>query len=566
MMVRLPAIPARYGLAMLLVATLAKGLAWSIVVPPFHAHDEMQHFLYAQGVERFQTVRVELGRGIPEEVRILDDLAQLDATLYHPKTLDLSDRAAIAGRIARLNDPAVKKTYVPHKYRGKADVDYFASYHPPLYYLVAGAIQAPLEQESILVRLLATRWLSVLLAMVTVFLAYQAGRELWPDRPGWALLLATTVSFQPMMTFTGAVAGNQSLEIALFSACLLISLRAIKGGLSKRGGAALGALLGLGLLTKISFMAALPLLGLLFVRDAVRALRGWGLGNHSESCFQAWNVLRILWPWFLVLLLPPLICGWWYRDALFSGGETLVRSYGEIRGGRGLEVALDTLKRQVASLALYTKMYWGSGWDDVPIPHPVLRILILITAIGQWETGWWLVRRIADRVHNAPRADLFALLFLGCATLAIALFYSYLDFRLARDLGGVFIVQGRYFLPAIIGQMAWMALGLARPVPSRWRQWWSWLIGAGMVALNLYSLFGALVPRYYGAGSLLQQLERAAILQPVEPIALLALCVAYVALSLAVIAALGLDLASIRGEARRASATPEVAVATLDRA
>jgi len=308
----------------------------------------------------------------------------------------------------------------------------------------------------------------------------------------------------------------------------------------------------LGLLTKISFMSAVPLLGLLFAFNMARGLTG---GRAT---------LRTLRPWILVLLLPPLIGGWWYRDALMSGGDTLVSSYGEIRGGRGLEVLLDTLKRQLASLALYTKMYWGSGWDDVPIPHPVLRILILVTAIGHWETGWWLVRRLTARARNVMRADVSPLLLLGCATMVLALFYTYVDFRLARDLGGIFIIQGRYFLPAIIGQMAWMALGLVRPVPSQWRRWWSWSIGAGMVALNLYALFGVIVPRYYGTGSLLQQMERATVLQPVDTAVPLVLCAVYALLSFAVVVALGLELARDRGESPAAAPAREMAWATLD--
>ena len=86
--------------------------------------------------------------------------------------------------------------------------------------------------------------------------------------------------------------------------------------------------------------------------------------------------------------------------------------------------------------------------------------------------------------------------------------------------------------------MVWLALGLGWPAPSRLRRKWAWLIGVGMVALNLYALVGVVAPRYYGAGDLLTLLERATVLQPVSLTVLLVILAALVALTGALVAAL----------------------------
>ncbi len=526
-----PAWCARHGLALLLLATLLKGLAWSVVVPPWHAPDEQQHFLYGQSVERSQTLRVVPSLWVPLEARQLFMLIQFSAVRYGGQPLDLTDRADIAAQIAALNDPANQWAAVYDQGRQLIKIRNFTVFHPPLYYMALAAVQWPLEGTSILVRLLACRWLSVVLGLATVALAYGAGRELWPSRPGRALSLATLVSFQPMLTFCTAIVNNEALEITLFSACLLFSLQAIRRGLNGARGLTLGALTGLGLLTKISFLSILPLMGLLFARDA---LLGW----RRRAGWQA------LGSWIWVALVPALLAGWWYAEAVLSGGDTLIQSF----TARPNRPAVDLLPYLLhyGWLTIYRPLlytYWGDfGWLDTPLPGSLWTLLEWATVIAAWTTGWWLVRRFVTRhacaKENTPA---FAVFFLGCATLAVITFYIYLDFRSMRDLGQPFGIQGRYYLSPIIGQMVWLGIGFVAPVPARLRRVWMGLVGAGIIALNLYALFGVIAPRYYGPGDLLTLLERATVLQPMNPAALLTLCAGFAALTLALVAALLAD-------------------------
>ena len=523
-----PAWLARHGLALVLLVTLVKGLAWSIIVPPWHAPDEISHFIYGQAIARFGTNRIEPNTWLPYEIGRLWVLIQAQQVRYQPVALDLSDRTSIAEQITLLDDPAIKHTYGDYDGGGFASTRRFLSFHPPLYFAALAVVQGVLEGSSILVRILANRWLSVLLGLVTVTSAYAAGRQLWPGQDRWALLLATLVSFQPMNTFCTAIISNQALEIALFSAVLLTSLYAMRGGMTWRRGLVLGFLVGLGLLTKISFLSVLPLMGLLFVWEAVRlglkGARGW----------------RALWPWVSVALIPALLSAWWYKDAVLSGGDALVSTFGAT--AEQPSVGLLPYLLHYGWLTIYRRvldMYWGNfGWLDTPLPGSLLVLLTWATVITVWSVTWWLLRQATFRARQGKIVQIFTVFFSGCATLTIVAFYTYVDFRMARDLGGQFFIQGRYYLPAVVGQMVWLALGLAWPAPSRLRRTWAWLIGVGMVALNLYALVGVVAPRYYGAGDLLTLLERATVLQPVSLTVLLVILAALVALTGALVAAL----------------------------
>lgn len=511
---------ARHGLTLLLLATLAKGLAWSIVIPPWHAPDELQHFFYGQIIERFHRVNAEPDTWLPEEGTRLYTMAQLRDVCFRPLPLDLSDRVGVSEQLALLDSPAVKQTYLHDDGRGFDITRRFMSFHPPFYYAIQAAVQWSLEQRSILVRLLAGRWVSVALGVATVALAHVTGRELWPGRPGRALLLATLVSFQPMVTFCTATVGNEAMEIALFSACLVVLLWAVRGGLTARRALTLGALVSVGLLTKISFLSFLLPLGLLLF---------WRVAHHRGG------LLRELRPWMWVAVLPLLVSGWWYREAVLSGGDALVSSYGTVAAEPAVHL-LPYLARYgwVTTYRSVLGMYWGNfGWLDTPLDSSLLTLLALMTAAAVWSAGWRLVRHAAsdDRRARAPRV--FAMVLLGSATFGIIIFYTYLDFRMARDLQGRFGIQGRYFLPGIIGQMAWLMTGLAEPVPRVLRRGWMWLLGCGMMGLNFYSLFRTVLVRYYGSGPLAALLERATVLQPVGLAELLVICGTFVALTVA---------------------------------
>ena len=544
-----PAWLAGRGLILLLLATLCKGLLWSIVIPPWHTPDEQLHFLYAQTISRQHTLHVPPLPRVPLEARELWELTQCDTVRGQSHGLDLSDRVGIAQRLVRLTDPKIKQTYLTYTYP-QFGLNPLPSYHPPLYYAALTPVQRPLESASILVRVLACRWFTVLLGVGTVFLAYLAGLLLWPGKPRLALLLGILVSFQPMLTFCAARVGNDALEIMLFSSCLVMALRVAKSGLTWGLSLILGVTVGLGLLTKISFLSFLPLLFLLLAWDMGRSV---AVGRLKA---------KALGPWLLTICLPTLLSGWWYKDTVLSGGNNLVSCYGTIgRHSVGLFSFLANYHWQ-GFISQILLRYWGVfGWVDTPMPIPLLHGLMYLTGLIICLMGCWFFKQTFPHGKDATAIQIFSFLYLGCATLSIIMFYVYLDYRLARDLGGNFGMQGRYFLPGIVGQMAWAIQGLLVPIPSRLRPAWIWLLGLGMVALNIYALVAVIIPRYYGTRILLSAFEQATVLQPVGLAVTWTIFAAFILLSLMLLASLW----GTRGEPLLSPHTPHSPVSHLNR-
>jgi len=58
-------------------------------------------------------------------------------------------------------------------------------------------------------------------------------------------------------------------------------------------------------------------------------------------------------------------------------------------------------------------------------------------------------------------------------------------------------LQGRYFFPAIVPQMALLAFGLSFLFSKINRKWIFLAILVGMIFLNFWSLFDLIIPRYY---------------------------------------------------------------------
>lgn len=504
---------------LLLLITLVKGIAWSIIIPPWHAPDEITHFTYAQLIERFHVFHPDPGQWVNEEIGASWQIAQI-----HPvrgdqtKILDLSDRVGIAAQIQRLNDTAVKYNYV---YDNGIYFPFYRDFtyiHPPLYYLLQAAIQGMFENASIFVRILLGRWLSALFGVLAVAITFRTGQIVWQN-DAWALLLATLVSFQPMFSFSMAILNNGSLEIVMFSWCLLIALRSMQLGLSTQRAVTLGIILSIGLWTRISLLIFFPVLFVIVLRQVLQMTR--------ERKIE-WSTLA---RWAIVMILPVFLSGWWYQSGVTSGSNS---SLGQFSRPSDNNVSWVNFLIHYDWFNIFRPvldMYWGDfGWLDAPLPQPILQLLTWVTMITIWTTAWWLMRRHFS-LESTNGVKTFAVLLLGLCTLFLVVFYTYLDLRLFDAFGERFGMQGRYFLPPIVGQMIWLAIGLISPAPLRLRRAWMWLVALGMIALNLFSLFSVIALRYYGARNLLLLADRASVLQPTSADTTLSICIAFIVLT-----------------------------------
>ncbi len=285
----------------------------------------------------------------------------------------------------------------------------FYSYHPPLYYLLLSMVEQPLQPLGLLWRLSAGRMLSVLLGCCTVWLAFSTGQTIWRSRDSkLPLTLAALVSFHPMTAFTFATINNITLDIVLFSAFLLISLRTIYFDLTVPRGLLLGLIIASGLLTRINFIVAIPLLLMLI------AFCLFGVGNASKNGKLRGDFVKSV---VLVLGLPLALSFWWYITPLSSGGDSLAHLFpGKVNPPPFNLVHYICHYNWCHVYSRVIASYWGSfGWINAHLPVPVIVVLtglsILTVLVGlSASLHYCFNQRIGSRAN-------FALLFSGISEL-----------------------------------------------------------------------------------------------------------------------------------------------------
>ena len=135
----------------------------------------------------------------------------------------------------------------------------YEAHQPPLYYLLASAVFRLTQGQLLFLRLF-----SVALGAIFVVLTYEIVRQIYPQRAALRLAAAAFVAFLPMHVAMAASVNNDALAEVLLAGILLLSIRYVKHwllGPDQPGwlqALALGLLLGLALVTKVSAYVAIP--------------------------------------------------------------------------------------------------------------------------------------------------------------------------------------------------------------------------------------------------------------------------------------------------------------------
>jgi len=161
-------------------------------------------------------------------------------------------------------------------------------HQPPLYYALS--LPAYLAGGRRAVRLF-----NVVLGLGVILFTYLLCREIFPDRPWRAVAAAAFAAFLPMHLALCASVTNDVLAEVIFTAGLWQMVRGLRVGWSPRACAAVGALAGLGLLTK-SATAPLLVVGWLAVARSRRA--GWRVAARDIGLMTA--AAAVIGGWWLV--------------------------------------------------------------------------------------------------------------------------------------------------------------------------------------------------------------------------------------------------------------------------
>jgi len=318
----------------------------------------------------------------------------------------------------------------------------------PVFWLTAGS-------------LLALRLFSVLLGAGVIVFAFLIAGEVFPKQPAFALGTAAFVAFMPQHITMMAGVNNDSLAELLLAAVMwqVFKVESHKLKVSSLRWVTIGLLIGLGLITKLTFYIVVPLVAWVFIRHAMRTMQ------HASRITH--RALLVTLPIF-VMAIP-----WWARNIAMYGWPDLMglARHNVIVAAGGQPTSAWWIEQYgwgslVQRFLTFTfQSFWGQfGWMTVPMPpryYLVLGALSLIALVG---CAWAAVPRLKFILADAW----FQLI--GAWVLLTVLSYLYYNLT---------FVQWRQ----------WTLL-----LPHPWRNATLALPYLGLVGLDLLVLFRVIIP------------------------------------------------------------------------
>jgi len=469
----------RSQIALVIAFFLALGAFYSLATPPLEASDEFDHYPYVQYVQARHALPV-MDPQNPEPWRQEGGQPPLYYLLMAGLTswIDTSDMEEIRwlNQHAFIGNPGQvgNKNLVIHQPEREV-------------FPWRGTVMA----------VHVIRLASVALGAVTVWLVWRVASQLCPRSRWVPLLAAMLTAFNPMFLFISAAVNNDVLAALLGSLTLLllIGISNLESQVSTKRLAirllTLGIVLGLGALTKLSFVAIVPL-ALLVV-----ALRTWR--QHPEMPFSR-RTLLVIGHCSLLILTALAIAGWWYvRNWRLYGDPTAVRVFMEILGYRAEPL---TLRGFLEEFVTFRRTYWGLfGGVNVPAPEPVYWFydLLSLSALVGLALRIWRRRKDGIGMWWIP-----------------ALWVGILFVALLRWVMMYYSFQGRLMFPGIAALSTFLALGIGEWFSARWQPAVAWATGGVLLALAAIVPFVSVLPAYaYPEPLTLDEMPAAARVEPV---------------------------------------------------
>jgi hypothetical protein len=466
-----------------LVACL-NAMCWSIVTPPFQVPDEPSHFAYVKQL-------AETGR-LPSSNS--EELSHEEATvlagLHNPQVVLRPQNHTIA---SQAEENELRRDLAPSNASHGSPAAGVAAAQPPLYYALEAIPYNLARGGNLLDRLQLMRLMSALFAGLTALFVFLFVREALSGPPWICTVAGLAIAFSPLLGFMSGSVNPDSMLFAVSAATFFLLARAFRRGFTARRASAIGAVVAVGLLTKVNFVGLVPgvLVGLIVL--SIRATRVSGRPAY-RSLAVALGVA------FSPIALYAAINALSDRPVLGAVSSAIGSSHGSLPAQLNYiwQLYLPRLPGTVNDFpGLFTaKQLWFNGyvglygWLDTPFPGWIDDLaLIPAAAIAVLFARSLLAARRALRGRAAEIA-VYAAIAIGLLVLIGA--DSFQSFP-ATDAE---YAQARYLLPLLALLGAVLALA-ARGAGRRWGP----ATGVAIVVLFLaHDVFSQLqvVARFYG--------------------------------------------------------------------
>jgi 4-amino-4-deoxy-L-arabinose transferase-like glycosyltransferase len=358
--------PARMLLAVILILFVALSAWYSLTIPLGEAPDEVPHFTYIRYLARHRSLPATTEEHEAFQPPLYYALgAVVSFWIEDEPGANFAIRANAQYDVA---DPRAPKNVLLHT----ADEDWPFRGWALAWHLV--------------------RLLSIAFGAITVWSVFQLGRVLFPDQPAIGLTMAALTAFTPQFLFLSAVVNNDNAAIAI-SALILWQVAALlhdpRPLLSWKRSTALGLLLGVGLLSKASLIALVPVVGLAVLiaglrqQDSTGGKRLASIAGHLALAFG----------------LAVILAGWYFVRNWVLFGDPL---------GWAFTLQVSALREAPLSWEVLAWLFRGLyrsfwlGWIGIQLDGILYWIIGAICLVGlvgfvAWLTRRWNAIRVATR-------------------------------------------------------------------------------------------------------------------------------------------------------------------------
>ena len=476
------------ALVFLWFAFLLRGFWYCALLPPWEGYDEPYHFAALQHVAGGQGpphANTPISLEVQKSLHLLPLPWELQFQNISGPLMPHDDfwRLPPAERERRINAIRTLAPEEGSQPSTEGTLNY-ESQQPPLYYWLFGIPLRWMGSLSLLSQLYLLRLLGVLLASISIPLAFWIAKQVLHSETQ-ALGVVAVIILLPELMIHLAHIGNESPALVCYTMMLVAALEVARQPSKWRGWLLMGTALGLGLLAKAYFLTAVPAM------IGVAAIAFW---SHCGSTASPSSIRPILLRLGATLAVTLVIAGRWYANVRSTTGSW---------SGLGL-VAAQRHASMLQKLAAVLHVNWKSGVLSILISHvwfggwSFLRVPVTVY-VAAFAAIALAVAGTAIRIFRSPNSlsdqrDVVVLVaFYVCfwAGLAYYVLVTYLSLGASSS-------PGWYLYSAVAAEIVLLAWGLQAFAPAR-------IVfpslAAGVAVLDLYGTHALLMPYYTGLTS-----------------------------------------------------------------
>ncbi len=360
----------RWWLLPIWICFLLRGWFYASMFPLWEGYDEFAHFGVIRAMASQGLLLPPRSQAGPRDVEELLKLAPVpwEVRGWNVFRSSLTDEDYWRLPAADRQQRESRLRNLPHEWQAHdstAGISAYEALQPPLYYWLMAPIMWASQSCGLLAQAMMLRWIAIAIASLAIPFVFRVASAVMQSEAA-ALGCAALVAVMPGFATNAARVSNEPLSIVLFTLLVWVGLRILHKPANHRDAVLLGAILGLGLLTKAYFLTAVPAVVLLLI----------------YKYRKAWTYS--LTPCAIALA----IAGWWYmRNIITTGTLSGLAESVTLRdhGAAGMFAAIFQIPWMRALDVILVSHLYFCGWSSLGVRswmYYIFFAIIIVAAIG----------------------------------------------------------------------------------------------------------------------------------------------------------------------------------------